>query len=86
MTSKISIQTAIEAADLSFAYGRRQALNDLSLRVPASSVFGLLGPNGSGKSTFLSLVAGLRPPDGGSLQVLGEPPSPALRARIGVLF
>jgi ABC-2 type transport system ATP-binding protein len=71
---------------VSFAYGERQALDGLTLAVPAGSVFGLLGPNGSGKSTLLSLLAGLREPASGEVRVLGEAPSPALRARIGLLF
>ncbi|MDO8614551.1 MAG: ABC transporter ATP-binding protein [Dehalococcoidia bacterium] len=77
---------AAEVRDLSFSYEDRVALDGLSLSVPQGSVFGLLGPNGSGKSTLLSLLAGLRAPAGGELRVLGETPSPALRARIGFLF
>jgi ABC-2 type transport system ATP-binding protein len=49
-------------------------------------VTGLLGPNGAGKTTLMSMVLGLRRPDGGELRVLGVEPSdagPALRARIG---
>lgn len=77
---------AAEARDLSFSYADRRALDGISLSVPAGSIFGLLGPNGSGKSTLLSLLAGLRAPDSGSALLLGEPPSPALRSRIGFLF
>ncbi len=77
---------AVEAHDLSFAYEERPALAGLTLSVPAGSVFGLLGPNGSGKSTLLSVLAGLRLPDSGQANVLGEAPSPAVRSRIGFLF
>jgi ABC-2 type transport system ATP-binding protein len=77
---------AVEAENLAFAYADRPALDSLSLRAPAGSVFGLLGPNGSGKSTLLSLLAGLRTPAAGSILVLGEPPSASLRSRIGFLF
>lgn len=77
---------AAVAQGVSFAYAERPALADLTLSVPGGSVFGLLGPNGSGKSTLLSLLAGLRQPDAGAITVLGQPPSPALRARIGFLF
>jgi ABC-2 type transport system ATP-binding protein len=54
--------------------------------VASGAVYGLLGPNGSGKSTLLSLLAGLRQPAAGEVRALGEPPSAALRARIGLLF
>lgn len=77
---------AAEARDVTFSYGRRKALDGVSLSVPAGSVFGLLGPNGSGKSTMLSLLAGLSRPDSGTIEVLSQPPSTALRARIGVVF
>lgn len=77
---------AAEAVNLTFSYEDRQALNGISLSVTSGSIFGLLGPNGSGKTTLLSLFAGLRAPDAGSVAVLGETPSTALRARIGFVF
>lgn len=86
LRSRVSSETAIEVAEVSFAYGERRALEGLTLSIPVGAIFGLLGPNGSGKSTLLSLVAGLRVPDTGSVLVMGEVPSSALRARIGVLF
>ena len=47
---------AIAVHELTYSYGERQALDGLSLTVPAGSIFGLLGPNGSGKSTLLSIL------------------------------
>src|SRR5438552_5441604 len=52
---------------------RRQAVRDLSLRVPRGVVFGCLGPNGSGKSTTLKLLLGLLFPDSGTATILGQP-------------
>jgi ABC-2 type transport system ATP-binding protein len=77
---------AAEARDVAFSYGERTALAGVSLSIPSQSIFGLLGPNGSGKSTLLSMFAGLLQPDEGSVDVLGEAPSTALRARIGFVF
>ena len=54
-------------------YGALTALNDVSLRIEAGEFFGLLGPNGAGKSTLMSLVAGLRAPDAGTLTLDGAP-------------
>jgi ABC-2 type transport system ATP-binding protein len=71
---------------VSYSYGDRQALDGLSLHVPAGAVFGLLGPNGSGKSTLLSLLIGRRRPAAGEIAVLGQPLSPRLRARVGIVF
>jgi ABC-2 type transport system ATP-binding protein len=54
-------------------YGALVALNDVSLDIGRGEFFGLLGPNGAGKSTLMSLVAGLRDPDAGTLTLDGAP-------------
>lgn len=61
------------------------ALNDVSLSVERGEIVALLGANGAGKSTLLSLVAGLRRPDDGRVNVGGggDPRSPAVRRQIG---
>src|SRR4051812_26242231 len=46
----------IEARDFSFCYGKKQALEKISLTVPSRSVTALIGPSGCGKSTFLRCV------------------------------
>jgi ABC-type polysaccharide/polyol phosphate transport system ATPase subunit len=48
------------------------ALNDVSLRVPKGSTFGVIGRNGSGKSTALKLVAGITKPTSGTVTVNGR--------------
>jgi ABC-type polysaccharide/polyol phosphate transport system ATPase subunit len=48
------------------------ALNDVSLRVPKGSTFGVIGRNGSGKSTALKLVAGITKPTSGTVAVNGR--------------
>ena len=72
--------------DLSYSYGERLALDGLTLDVAAGTIFGLLGPNGSGKSKLLSMLIGRRQPASGTISVLGRPLTPALRARIGIVF
>ncbi|VFR25502.1 ABC transporter multidrug efflux pump, fused ATP-binding domains [plant metagenome] len=49
-----------------------QALDDVSLQVPAGALTALVGPDGAGKTTFLRLVAGLMTPQQGTLRVLDE--------------
>ena len=75
----------IEASGLGKRYGRRWALSDCTLTVPAGRVTGLVGPNGAGKTTLLQLAAGLLTPDAGTISVLGERPAvtPAQLARVG---
>ena len=53
------------------AYGPIRALKGVSLDVAEGQIVGLLGPNGAGKTTLVSIVAGLRRPDAGTVTVGG---------------
>lgn len=50
-------------------YGGGAGLHGVDLSVPRNGVYGLVGPNGAGKTTLLSLLAGLRRPDAGEIQI-----------------
>ena len=68
-------------------YGDVTAVNGISFRVARGEVFGLLGPNGAGKTTTVECIEGLRVPDAGRIEVLGETPSPTnyrLKAKLGI--
>jgi ABC-2 type transport system ATP-binding protein len=52
-------------------YGTTVALAGVDLRVEAGTILGLLGPNGAGKTSLVSIVAGLRQPDAGRVEVCG---------------
>ncbi|MFJ5927231.1 ABC transporter ATP-binding protein [Kitasatospora sp. NPDC092948] len=65
----------VETRALTKRYGRRTALADCTLTVPAGRVVGLIGPNGAGKSTLLQLTCGLLTPTGGTVEVFGRPPA-----------
>src|SRR5690554_3515460 len=56
---------------ISHYYGSRTALQNVSLKLPAGCMVGLIGPDGVGKSTLMGLVAGASQLQQGSLQVLG---------------
>jgi ABC-2 type transport system ATP-binding protein len=75
----------IQAQGLGKRYGRRWALSDCTLDIPAGRVVGLVGPNGAGKTTLLHLTVGLLPPTSGSIRVLGGRPAanPAQLAKVG---
>jgi ABC-2 type transport system ATP-binding protein len=75
----------LQAEGLTKRYGRRTALSEVDLTVPAGRVIGLVGPNGAGKSTLLHLACGLIEPTSGSLRVLGSAPAagPSHLARVG---
>jgi ABC-2 type transport system ATP-binding protein len=79
------VSAVLSARRLGKRYGRKWALNECDLDVPAGHVVGLVGPNGAGKTTLLHLAVGLLAPSAGSIEVLGRPPSddPAQLARVG---
>jgi len=64
------------------AYGGVRALVGVDLTLRRGEVCGLLGPNGAGKTTLIEILAGLRRPDQGSVQVMGVDPT---RERVTVL-
>ena len=72
------MSAVLEASGLGKQYGRRWALRDCTLAIPAGRVVGLVGPNGAGKTTLLHLAVGLLAPTSGTIEVLGRRPgSPA---------
>jgi phosphate transport system ATP-binding protein len=87
----------IEARDFSFWYGKKQALNNISMSIPPRAVTALIGPSGCGKSTFLrsinrlnDLIPGIRHEgdlclDGGSV-FDSSLDVVALRQRVGMVF
>jgi ABC-2 type transport system ATP-binding protein len=62
----------IEIRDLSKVYGRRRAVDHLTVTVRPGVVTGFLGPNGAGKSTTMRVVLGLDQPTGGEALVNGR--------------
>ena len=80
--------TSLRLVEVSRSYGRRRALNKVSLRADAGTITTLLGANGAGKSTLLSIASTLLPPSSGEVRygdVDARQGGSALRARIGLL-
>lgn len=63
----------VEIDDVTFAYGDRPVIENISMEIEAGEFVGLVGPNGSGKTTLLRLMIGLERPDSGSVRLFGEP-------------
>jgi ABC-2 type transport system ATP-binding protein len=77
---------AIWCSGLVKRYGRRPAVDDVSLEVGRGEVVGLLGPNGACKTTVIKMLLGLVRPDAGEAMLLGRlGADPAARARVGYL-
>ena len=80
-------KSALRCNGLVKHYGDVKAVTGLNLDVRAGECFGMLGPNGAGKTTTVEIFEGLRVPDAGEVEVLGERwrgDGLALRARLGI--
>jgi len=76
---------AVEIDRVTKTFGLHTAVADLSLQVPAGSIYGFIGPNGSGKTTTLRMIMRILHPDRGSIKVLGEQLLGAANDRIAYL-
>ena len=63
-------EPVVRVADLRLSYGKAQALRGLDLDIPRGRMIGLIGPDGVGKSSLLSLIAGARAVQHGTVRVL----------------
>jgi ABC-2 type transport system ATP-binding protein len=80
-------ESALRCKDLVKRYGDTVAVAGLNLDVWRGECLGMLGPNGAGKTTTVEIFEGLRVPDSGLVEVLGEPwrgNGLGLRARLGI--
>ena len=75
----------LQIEDLSKHYGMVNALENISLSLPAGRIIGLLGPNGSGKTTLIKLIAGLMTPSSGAILIDGKPIGPETKAIVSYL-
>src|SRR5215471_7998735 len=76
---------AVELHHVTKTFGRHVAVDDLSLAVPAGTVYGFIGPNGSGKTTTLRMIMRILHPDRGDIRVLGEETLGAASDRVAYL-
>ena len=83
------MSVALSVRALSKQYGGLRALRDISFDVAPGEVVGVIGPNGAGKTTLLSIVAGVQPPNEGTVsrrpqEVGWVPQQPAVYTRLSV--
>jgi ABC-2 type transport system ATP-binding protein len=80
---------AIEVSGLRYSYGDFTAVDGVDFTVADGEVFALLGTNGAGKTTTLEIIEGFRPPEAGTVRVLGQDPHrarTALAPSVGVML
>ncbi|MFI5240138.1 MAG: ABC transporter ATP-binding protein [Candidatus Saccharimonadia bacterium] len=63
---------AISINNLDKSYGKRKALNHLTLAVEIGEIFGFLGPNGAGKTTTIRCLMNFIRPDSGEVSIFGK--------------
>lgn len=79
---------AVSLQSVTKAYGRKLALDHLSVEFPAGSLVGFLGPNGAGKTTTFKTMLGMTRPSEGAIEVLGMrvgPDTHRLVKRLGAM-
>jgi ABC-2 type transport system ATP-binding protein len=59
----------LRASALAKRFGERVALRGVDFEVTEGELVAVIGPNGAGKTTLLSILAGIRPPDSGAVQL-----------------
>jgi ABC-2 type transport system ATP-binding protein len=87
--SQLPMLVAISIKQVTYRYGERRAVDDLSVDIAPGEVFALLGPNGSGKTTLFRLLSTLIPLSEGEVSILGHDlrrETTAVRRQLGVVF
>ncbi len=65
--------TLLSAGDIHVSIAHHQLLSEIYIALHQNELIGLIGPNGAGKSTLLNVMAGLRTPNRGSVELLDRP-------------
>jgi ABC-2 type transport system ATP-binding protein len=76
---------AVQISNVTKTFGPVTAVDDLSLTIPAGSVYGFIGPNGSGKTTTMRMIVNIFYPDSGTIRVFGKEKAGSHSELIGYL-
>jgi ABC-type multidrug transport system ATPase subunit len=64
------VPATLRARGITHSLGSHLILDDVSVTIGPTTCLGVVGPNGAGKSTLLRIMAGLIPPDAGSVDLV----------------
>jgi ABC-2 type transport system ATP-binding protein len=76
---------ALILENVSKSFGDVRAVDELSVQVPAGSVYGFLGPNGAGKTTTIRMIMNIIQPDKGHIEIFGDGAKTNVKNRIGYM-
>ena len=76
---------ALELNGVCKSFGQVRAVDNLTAKVPAGSIYGFLGPNGAGKTTTLRMIMNIIRPDTGSISIFGNGSIEQAKSRIGYM-
>ncbi|WP_128543321.1 ABC transporter ATP-binding protein [Larkinella soli] len=83
------IRKGVAVENVTFSYGKKKVLDNISLQIPTRSTVAFVGESGSGKTTLASLIMGLISPEQGTIRIDDESLSAlnlsAYRSRIGYI-
>ena len=72
MPQPSALSCVIETEGLDLCYGRKKALNGLTLRIPSGRIHAIVGANGAGKSSLFRVLLGVQSPSAGRATILGR--------------
>ena len=76
----------VKTTDLVKQYGKKTAVNKVSVNIKKGEIYGLIGKNGAGKTTLMKLLLGLTEPSSGTLSLFGGMDPYAARRKIGSII
>jgi len=80
------MEYVLQTNGLTKMFGRKAAVNNVSLSVRKGDIYGFIGKNGAGKTTFIRLVSGLAKPSGGSVQLFESEDLNSQRRKTGTMI
>ena len=80
------METILQTSHLSKLFGKKQAVNDVTMTINKGDIYGFIGKNGAGKTTFMRLVLGTAFPTKGEITLFNGMPYSQARRKIGSLI